>query len=344
MATIKDNGDGTFTITQDDGSQEIRSPDGTNQVPVPTAVSPVGETTEDGDTQQTSGGRTAQEIIAEYALTIGTAEEEQAFNTARSELVALFGDTFRGRSDAVTALSSARQDVLGEGAVPGTDITEDPLATTLPATTPTTGINFLPGGNLPDFLGQNQDFFSDPAFSQQVQSFGRQGRNALFEQATAQAALASGGASPFVEQFAGALREPLDLLFQFGQQLPLSATGESFNPANLPNFANFLSRGVRSNLPGGGAFQNVINDILDLQGNTSPGNPFNPGISDFFTANPGSAFDLGFGASGLSPFNPFFGQFQKSAQRGFNAAIGAGGNPLDFLTGSAGGGFGGFFG
>ena len=183
------------------------------------------------------------------------------------------------------------------------------------------------GGGTP-FLGEDEDFFTDPAFRGQALSLTAGGRDQLFNELVAQTSLGAGGAAPFVNTFAQRLRNPLEQLFRFGQQLPL-ASQQNQDPSTLPNFASFAS-GFQG-IPGGGAFQDVIGDITSLQGNADPNSPFAAGIPDFFRQNPGQAFNLGFGASGISPFNPFADAFRNSSRTRFNAALGAGGDAFGFL-------------
>jgi len=191
-----------------------------------------------------------------------------------------------------------------------------------------TSVQDLLGGGQ-GFIGEDADFFTDPAFRGQVLSLGGGGRDQLFNELVAQTSLGAGGAAPFVNTFAERLRNPLETLFRFGQQLPLASEG-NIDPASLPNFSSFASN--FQGIPGGGAFQDVIDQITRLQGGQGgEGDPFVSGIPDFFRQNPNQAFNLGFGASGISPFNPFADAFRQSARTRFNAQLGQGGDAFGFL-------------
>ena len=165
----------------------------------------------------------------------------------------------------------------------------------------------------------------------QLHSFLPGDRSDLFNQMVARTSSGSGGLAPFVQAAAGRLRRPLDILFNLGEQFPLSGT-EDMDPSKAPDFSKFL--GDFGGIPGGGAFRNVIDKITALQGRPASANydnPFAQGAPDYFNQNPQRAFDLGFGAQGISPFNPFQKFFEDTARRRFNAAVGPGNEAYGYL-------------
>lgn len=339
MATIVDNGDGTFTIKRPGQPDEIRAPGGGDETPPPGGAG--------GDGQEVPVVNPGAGATGGGEGDIGNiSAEQQSDIDFILEQVEIFlgGDTANGISpnDAKRALASLG---LSQDRISGlidpllpTSI-ENQAAGAGIASAAQPGANAVPPGSVTptgDIFG-GIDFSSPEERALDLQ-FNRSGRTQLFNEFISQNLPTFGGG--IARRAAQSRFSPFNAAFLLGGGV--EGTGEGFGPSA----SSFLGQ-LGGNVPTGADIRGGLSDILGIIGGDPSGfTPASVGFQEFLSdpnTSRSTAFDVANASFGLGRGNPFRNAFSNVLGRKFDAFLGGGGSELDFLNTLSNQGIGGLF-